>query len=229
VANAISKIKAGASDMLAGIKSIVRGDRYYEFATPEGIIFSMADDEIPLAARSIIDDIVDLENFAKANGVSNLSSSFEDILKFSGGRLDLAKKLILSTKEVIEGKTIPELVEMFNLAKTPSPASLSSYQTRIWYKWQEYLIGGKLNYAEGLEQAARQAYELRNGIRTLARQSMSDREWAEYLLQNERNMTFEELVQKNIDRGLSGDDIWNKIIESSMSSRDSVDALFKLN
>ena len=48
-------------------------------------------------------------------------------------------------------------------------------------------------------------------------------------MQNEKNMTFEQLVKRNIDKGLIGDELWNKIIQSSMSSRDSGNSLFQLD
>ncbi|WP_459477392.1 hypothetical protein [Clostridium saccharoperbutylacetonicum] len=170
-----------------------------------------------------------LAKFAKENGIDNLALSYEEILKFSGGRMDLAKKLILATKEAIGGKTIPELVDIFKLPSNPEAASLSIYQTRIWYKWQESLIGSKLDYSKALEEVARDAFEMRNTIRTQARESMLDQDWAEFLMQNEKNITFEQLVKRNMDKGLSGDALWNKIIQSSMSSRDSVNSLFQLD
>jgi len=54
--------------------------------------------------------------------------------------MNLAKKLLLSTEEAIPGKTIPELVEFFKLTETSSARSLSGYQTRIWYKWQDKVV-----------------------------------------------------------------------------------------
>ena len=119
---------------------------------------------------------------------------------------------------------LPQILE-----NNPAAGSLSTYQTRIWYKWQESLIGSKLDYSKPLEEVAKDAFEMRNTIRTQARVSMSDQAWAEYLMQNEKNMTFEQLAKRNIDKGLTGDELWNKIIQSSMSSRDSVNSLFQLD
>ena len=170
-----------------------------------------------------------LAEFAKSNGVESLPLSYEEILKFCGGRKDLAESLVIATKEAIGRKTIPELVDIFKLPNNPAAGSLSTYKTRIWYKWQESLIGSKLDYSKPLEEVAKDAFEMRNKIRTQARVSMSDQAWAEYLMQNEKNMTFEQLVKRNIAKGLTGDELWNKIIQSSMSSRDSVNSLFQLD
>ena len=155
--------------------------------------------------------------------------SYDKILKFCGGRRDLAENLVIATKEAVGGKTIPKLVDIFKLPNNPAAGSLSTYQTRIWYKWQESIIGSKLDYSKPLEEVAKDAFEMRNTIRTQARVSMSDQAWAEYLMQNEKNMTFEQLAKRNIDKGLTGDELWNKIIQSSMSSRDSVNSLFQLD
>lgn len=170
----------------------------------------------------------ELAQFAKLNEVKQLPVNFDKILEFSGGNMDLAKRLLLSTKEALPGKTIPELVETFKLTETPAVGSLSGYQTRIWYKWQESLIGSRLDYSKPLEEVARDAFNMRNSLRTTAREAMTDTEWSKYLMSQERNKTFEQLVEENMGKGLSGDALWNKIIESSMKSRDYVDKLFDL-
>jgi hypothetical protein len=51
---------------------------------------------------------------------------------------------------------------------------------------------------------------------------MSDRALAEQLNQLEPNLTWEQIVQKQMDKGLSGDEIYQAIIESSRRSRKSV-------
>lgn len=73
-----------------------------------------------------------------------------------------------------------------------------------------------------LEQQARQAFDLRNQYRTQARELMSDRQLAESLYSTDPNLTWEQIVQKQMDKGLSGDDIYKAIIESSQRSRTSV-------
>ncbi len=51
---------------------------------------------------------------------------------------------------------------------------------------------------------------------------MSDRALAKQLNQLEPNLSWEQIVQKQIDKGLSGDEIYQAIIESSQRSRKSV-------
>ncbi|OPX41865.1 hypothetical protein CLHUN_42640 [Ruminiclostridium hungatei] len=91
MAEAISKIKAGASDMLEGISKIIKGDGYYEFATPDGMLFRMADEEIPVASRSILDKIADAIrnaiNKARAIGITD-----EAELKRIGENVEQAMK-----------------------------------------------------------------------------------------------------------------------------------------
>lgn len=73
-----------------------------------------------------------------------------------------------------------------------------------------------------IEEQARQAFDLRNQYRTQARELMSDRQLAESLYKTDPNLTWEQIVQKQISKGLSGDDIYRAIIESSQRSRTSV-------
>ena len=51
---------------------------------------------------------------------------------------------------------------------------------------------------------------------------MADRELAESLYKTERNKTWKEIVQKQVDNGYVGDDIYKEIIASSQRSRTAV-------
>ena len=168
-----------------------------------------------------------LKQFADDNKVYDLRLSIEDILKTSGGKIDLAEKLILATKEVIPGKAIPELVLILNILESPELRSLSTYKARVWYLYQESLIKDKLDYSKPLEQVAYDAFNMRNEARTKARDVMMDRAWADYLMKNEKNKTFEQLVEYYSEK-YSGDALWKKIIQSATKSRDSVNKLFGL-
>lgn len=64
--------------------------------------------------------------------------------------------------------------------------------------------------------------------RAQTRKLMSDRKTAESLYSTDPNLTWEQIVQKQIDKGLSGDDIYKAIIESSQRSRKSVNQLLGL-
>ena len=55
-----------------------------------------------------------------------------------------------------------------------------------------------------LEQQARQAFDLRNQYRTQTRELMSDRKLAESLYATDPNLTWEQVIQKQVDKGLSG-------------------------
>lgn len=172
-----------------------------------------------------------IEEFAKANGVKTSSMPYENIFEFCDGRQDLAENLIKAIPESYgdESLSIAERVEKYQLPENPAEHSLSAYQTRIWYKWQESLIKSRLDYSKPLEEVAKQAFEMRNKIRTQARMSMSDTQWAQHLLENEKNKKFVKLVEKYQDVGYTGEDLWKEIIAASMRSRDSVDDLFGLN
>ncbi len=99
---------------------------------------------------------------------------------------------------------------------------LSNVDARKWYLKQESKIPELIDKNLTIEQQAKQAFNLRNQYRTKARELMSDQKLAESLFKTDPNVTWEQLVQKQIDRGLSGDDIYKAIIESSQRSRTSV-------
>jgi hypothetical protein len=100
--------------------------------------------------------------------------------------------------------------------------SLSDVKARKWYINQEKKIAGQINKNLSIEEQAKQAFNLRNEYRTQARELMSDRELAKSLNETNPNPTWEQIMQKQVDRGLSGDDIYKAIIESSQRSRPSV-------
>ncbi len=102
------------------------------------------------------------------------------------------------------------------------PGTLSNVDARKWYIEQEAKIPDLIDDSLPLEQQARQAFDLRNQYRTQARELMSDRQLAEFLYATDPNLTWEQIIQKQIDKGLSGDDIYKAIIESSQRSRISV-------
>lgn len=100
--------------------------------------------------------------------------------------------------------------------------SLNNAEARKWYLQQEAEIPNLLNKNLSLENQAKQAFELRNKFRKEARELMSDRKLAEELNLNERNMTWDEIVEKTKDKGFRGDDIYEEIINSSQRSRKTV-------
>ena len=100
--------------------------------------------------------------------------------------------------------------------------SLSNVEARKWYLEQEAKIPGMIDSSLSLEEQAKQAFNLRNKFRTEARELMADRATAESLYKTDPNWSWEKIVQKQVEKGLSGDDIYKEIIASSQRSRDAV-------
>ncbi len=100
--------------------------------------------------------------------------------------------------------------------------SLSNVDARKWYLEQEAKIPDMIDKSLSIEGQAKQAFNLRNKFRTQARELMADRKLAESLYETDPNRTWEEMIQRQIDKGLTDDDIYKEIIASSQRSRKSV-------
>ncbi|MCK4261414.1 MAG: hypothetical protein KAX49_20765, partial [Halanaerobiales bacterium] len=116
-------------------------------------------------------------------------------------------------------KTFDDLIAQ---GKTPAKASLSDLDARTWYIHDEQKILSNINTTQSLERQAMQAFQMRNNLRTLTRELMSNRELADFLMKNEPNMTWQQIVSKYQSRGYYGDSLLKKIIGSSKKSRPSV-------
>jgi hypothetical protein len=113
---------------------------------------------------------------------------------------------------------------------TYNPASLPNDEARRVY------AEGKLRIIQQDEQLAKQGVSLeerakiasanRNALRTWIRDIMADREGAEALDRSDPNMTWDQVVNKYKSAGLSGDQLYSKVIEKSVGSRAAVDAQF---
>jgi hypothetical protein len=114
-------------------------------------------------------------------------------------------------------------------------ASLCWRETRIVYLHGELALDKRereLRQQEGktLEEIARSLSKLRNDLRCWTRTLMSDRRQAAELDTGDPNRTFEELVVKcQIKYDLTGDAVYEKIIETAKTSRGSVNDLFGIN
>ncbi|AZD93770.1 hypothetical protein C4K13_4361 [Pseudomonas chlororaphis subsp. aureofaciens] len=64
-----------------------------------------------------------------------------------------------------------------------------------------------------------QAFEMRNANRTQARELMSDRISADRLTREEPNMTWAQMVEYRKSQGLTGDNIYRSILDSSQRTR----------
>ena len=107
-----------------------------------------------------------------------------------------------------------------NLAS--APGTLSSRSARAWYLSQEERIPNLIDRTQPLDMQARQAFEMRNDIRTQARDLMADRDRADFLGRTEPNMTWNQIVERYTSQGYTGDALWNRILGSSQRSRQSV-------
>jgi hypothetical protein len=123
-----------------------------------------------------------------------------------------------------------DIIKSVKTAKSTGmvPHSLDNIQSRTWYLAEEAQIGEKIKGIFPLESRARAAFEIRNKIRTETRDLMSDRKLAEELAIKEPNLTWEQVIQKAHDAGCEGEDVWIHIIDHSMHSRPSVNALLGL-
>ncbi|MNY32945.1 hypothetical protein D3C86_1671930 [compost metagenome] len=102
------------------------------------------------------------------------------------------------------------------------PGTLNDREARAWYLSQEAEIAGRVDRSLPLEEQAKQAFAMRNEVRSTARELMSNRELAEILNKSDPNKTWAEIYDKYTSAGFSGDNLWRVIIEKSQSSRVSV-------
>jgi hypothetical protein len=109
-----------------------------------------------------------------------------------------------------------------------NPGSLSDVEARTVYLHGELQMR-QLNdqlAGEGVsaEERAETMFGLRNSLRTWVRELMSNRTLAGQFNASEPNLTFEDLVAKYEAKGLTGNEIYNAIIDSSTRSRPSVNS-----
>lgn len=102
------------------------------------------------------------------------------------------------------------------------PKNLTDREARAWYLSKEAEIPARINSSASLEEQAKQAFNMRNDLRSTARELMSNRTLADSLKKTDPNRTWSEIVNKYSGQGLSEDELWSKIIEKSQSSRTSV-------
>jgi hypothetical protein len=184
-----------------------------------------------LVHNNCTEKMADLVEYCSKNGIKvpwDMEMVVSKILEMTDGSADLAKRVMMSSKEAINGKTLTELASHLNLPQVPSLGSMSNYNARVWYSWQKSLIKSKLDLAKPLEQQAMQACEMRNTIRRMARDAMQDQKLAKVLDAKELMKTFDQMVAEKTAAGFSGDALWNEIINSSMKGRGLVDELFKI-
>jgi len=132
----------------------------------------------------------------------------------------------LGALKVIGGRAADGAADLVRYEKywndlATKPGTLSDRTARAFYLSEEARIPSLLDRSLPLEGQARQAFEMRNGLRTQARDLMADRQMADFLNRTEPNMTWNQVVDKYSGK-YSGDELWYKIIGSSQKSRASV-------
>ena len=93
----------------------------------------------------------------------------------------------------------------------------------MWYVENEAKIPNLIKSYSSLEKQAKAAFNLRNELRSTARDLMSNRKEAIRLMAEEPNMTWKQVVEKYSEDGkIKGDELFEKIIKGSQKSRPSV-------
>ena len=119
--------------------------------------------------------------------------------------------------------------DIFKNENIPDFGSLSDVDARFWYLDQEKKIPSLIDQTASLEDQAKQAHAIRNYIREVARDSMSNRHSADHLAINEPHSSFEHIYDKTYNKGFVGNDIYREIINSSQRSRGSINRELGIN
>ena len=179
----------------------------------------------------VVKSVEELTEFVIKNGIQIDKKGLEFVIVMVKGDRGLIESILLSTKEVIEGKTIEELVAFFKIIDPPKVGSLSNYQARIWYTLKKQKIGALIERESSLLAKAKKAFNLRNEFRAATRNFMKDKKLAGYLESVEKNMKWEEIMERTLKKEKinSIEDAYNYIITTSKKGRDGVDKLFKID
>ncbi|MDD2212908.1 MAG: hypothetical protein PHV56_08145 [Clostridia bacterium] len=111
--------------------------------------------------------------------------------------------------------------ELLGIKQMPEVGTLDNMQAREWYLYYEAKIPEIIIDKPTLKEQATLAHQLRNWIRTKARELMADRELAVELERTDPNLTLEQVRQRQIEKGLSfGDLAWEGVIRASIRSRE---------
>lgn len=101
--------------------------------------------------------------------------------------------------------------------------SLSNLDARKWYLAHDKKIPDLIDKSGSIEEQARQAFELRNGFRTITRDMMEEQETRKELDKTDPNKTFEELLESKMRRkGLTREEAVADILRTATKTRSSV-------
>lgn len=106
---------------------------------------------------------------------------------------------------------------------------LTNSQVRKWYIAQNKRIPDMIDKSKSIEEQARQACDLRNRIRTQARDLMMDQKLRVELDKSDPNKSFEELIEDKMkNKNLSYDEAIKDILGTASKTRKSINKKFGL-
>jgi Asp-tRNA(Asn)/Glu-tRNA(Gln) amidotransferase B subunit len=97
----------------------------------------------------------------------------------------------------------------------PAVRSLSNKQARAWYLEHDARIPSMIDRNASIEEQARQAFELRNLYRTIARDLMHDQEARKYLDETQPNKTFEQMIEHKKSKGMTYEEALQDIVRTA--------------
>jgi hypothetical protein len=107
-----------------------------------------------------------------------------------------------------------------------NPGTLSTEETRGVYlegeKRMRDLNDQLAKQGVSAEDRAKIMFDQRNALRSWTRDLMADRGLADQLNQNDKNLTWDQVLDKLRGRGYSGEELWDQAIQSATRSRPSV-------
>jgi hypothetical protein len=114
-----------------------------------------------------------------------------------------------------------DLFGMYKTIKTPSnpkAQSLENFQAQKWYLKQEKSIPKHVKQDLSIRQKGYKAFKKRDEVRTKAREIMADQKKAAELDLTNPNKTLKQIVKENYDKGYVGNQLWERISNSSIKS-----------
>ncbi|MFV8161889.1 toxin glutamine deamidase domain-containing protein [Mycobacterium sp. 134] len=127
--------------------------------------------------------------------------------------IDLVKHLPIADADPLSPLGLPDQVPG-SLTEAQAITAFSDGESKLRQLNEELMRNGV-----SAEERARQLSDARNALRAWTYQLMSNRDAAEFLSRNTTTPTFEDLVARNAERGLTGDAIYEAIVDTSTHSR----------
>lgn len=170
-----------------------------------------------------------LKDYCAANDLMymNERTSVLGFGKSEAGKVTAAYKKALKDEELkakffaIDNYTENDIMMM--------KGKLSNKEARIWYLQQDKRIPELIDKTLPIEEQAKQACELRNKFRTQTRDLMADQKKRAELDEQDKNKSFEELVNYKMNRkGLTREQAIKDVLETATKTRDEVNKSFGL-